>query len=82
MSLMGQARIYIVLGRERLLPPWLAAVHAERKTPVNATVLTALSGGAHPWMLQVQPGHQWAPHGHGTVPYPIPILAPLGNPGQ
>jgi amino acid transporter len=42
---MGQARIYVVLGRERLLPPWLAAVHAARKTPVNATIVTAVSGG-------------------------------------
>lgn len=42
---MGQARIYVVLGRERLLPPWLATLHAQRKTPVYATILTAISGG-------------------------------------
>ena len=53
-SLMGQARIYVVLGRERLLPPGLAAVHAERKTPVNATMLTALSGGG-PSVLLLHP---------------------------
>lgn len=45
-SMMGQARIYVVLGRERLLPAWLATIHAERKTPVNATLVTAISGGA------------------------------------
>ncbi len=44
-SLMGQARIYVLLGRERLLPPWLAHIHPDRKTPVNATLLTALSAG-------------------------------------
>lgn len=44
-SLMGQARIYVLLGRERLLPPWLAHIHPNRKTPVNATLLTSLSAG-------------------------------------
>ncbi|EIE21064.1 amino acid transporter [Coccomyxa subellipsoidea C-169] len=44
-SLMGQARIYVTLGRERLLPPWLAQINAARKTPVNATLLTSVSSG-------------------------------------
>jgi APA family basic amino acid/polyamine antiporter len=57
-SLMGQARIYVVLGRERLLPPGLAALHPHRKTPVNATILTAVSGGGR---------DMWA-FGHKLVP--------------
>ena len=44
---MGQARIYMTLDRERLLPPWLAEINASRKTPVNATLLTSVSAGAH-----------------------------------
>ena len=45
-SLLGQARIYVVLGREGLLPPSLAALHARRATPVRATCVTGISAGA------------------------------------
>ncbi|KAK9819560.1 hypothetical protein WJX81_003898 [Elliptochloris bilobata] len=45
-SLLGQARIYVVLGREGLLPPSLAELHTRRATPVRATWLTGASAGA------------------------------------
>lgn len=45
-SLLGQARIYVVLGREGLLPPSLAALHSRRATPVRATCVTGISAGA------------------------------------
>lgn len=44
-GLLGQARLYVVLGRERLLPSSLAQIHAGRATPVNATALAACSAG-------------------------------------
>ena len=44
-SLLGQARIYVVLGREGLLPPGLAQLHPRRATPVRATWLTGASAG-------------------------------------
>ncbi|KAK9811336.1 hypothetical protein WJX72_002052 [[Myrmecia] bisecta] len=44
-TLIGQARIYVVLGRDCLLPPWLAVIHGERGTPVNATLLTGVTAG-------------------------------------
>lgn len=44
-SLLGQARIYMVLGREGLLPPGLAQLHPRRATPVRATWLTGASAG-------------------------------------
>ena len=47
-SLLGQSRLYVVLGRERLLPSGLAKVHAVRATPVNATVLAACTAGDGP----------------------------------
>ncbi|BDA45110.1 Cationic amino acid transporter 1 [Coccomyxa sp. Obi] len=53
-SLMGQARIYVLLGRERLLPPWLAHIHPDRKTPVNATLLTSLSAGLLAFLVDLE----------------------------
>eukprot|EP00884_Botryococcus_braunii_P001078 jgi/Botrbrau1/10971/Bobra.0383s0025.1 len=44
-SLMGQARIYVALGRHHLLPPGLAALHSRWNTPASATLLTGLSSG-------------------------------------
>lgn len=44
-SLLGQARIYVVLGREGLLPPGLAQLHPRRATPVRATWLAGASAG-------------------------------------
>lgn len=44
-ALLGQARVYVVLGRSRLLPPWLAAVHPGRETPMHATIFTGITSG-------------------------------------
>lgn len=44
-ALLGQARVYVVLGRTRLLPAWLARVHPGRETPLNAAVFTGFSSG-------------------------------------
>ena len=46
-ALLGQARIYVVLGRARLLPPWLAQLHSTRQTPVHATAFTGFTAGQH-----------------------------------
>ena len=47
-GLLGQARLYVVLGRERLLPPGLARIHASRATPINATAFSAITAGEFP----------------------------------
>ena len=47
MALLGQARIYVVLGREWLLPSWFAYVHPKRETPIYAAAWTGLTAGAH-----------------------------------
>ncbi|GAX78790.1 hypothetical protein CEUSTIGMA_g6227.t1 [Chlamydomonas eustigma] len=44
-SLLGQARIYVVLGRQYLLPPWLARVSERSGTPVNAAKVTMITAG-------------------------------------
>eukprot|EP00887_Chlorella_sp_A99_P006516 scaffold3.g6516.t1 len=44
-GLLGQARLFVVLGRERLLPGWLAAVHPRTGTPVKAQLLTGAASG-------------------------------------
>lgn len=44
-SILGQARIYVVLGRSGLLPGWLAGIHPERNTPAKATWLTGITCG-------------------------------------
>lgn len=44
-TLLGQARIYVSLGRAGLLPARLAEIHPERLTPNNATILSCLSAG-------------------------------------
>lgn len=44
-TMLGQARVLTVLGREHLLPPWLAKIHPTRFTPVNATLVTGLVSG-------------------------------------
>lgn len=40
MALLGQSRIYVTLGREMLVPLWLARVSDKTGTPVNATMVT------------------------------------------
>ncbi|GMH36674.1 hypothetical protein BSKO_04547 [Bryopsis sp. KO-2023] len=44
-NLMGQARVYLILGRERLLPPWIAEVNEKRSTPIRATIVTGCFAG-------------------------------------
>mmetsp|Transcript_15504 Transcript_15504/g.46826 ORF Transcript_15504/g.46826 Transcript_15504/m.46826 type:complete len:678 (+) Transcript_15504:234-2267(+) len=44
-ALLGQARIYVVLGREWLLPSWFAYVHPKRETPIYAAAWTGLTAG-------------------------------------
>lgn len=44
-ALMGQARIYVVLGREWLLPLWFAWTHPTRGTPIHAAAFTCLTAG-------------------------------------
>ncbi|KAK9813513.1 hypothetical protein WJX73_003694 [Symbiochloris irregularis] len=44
-TILGQARVFAVLGREHLLPAWLAQVHPKRLTPVNATLVTGICSG-------------------------------------
>lgn len=44
-GLLGQARLLVVLGRERLLPGWLAHVHAGTGTPLKATLVTGACAG-------------------------------------
>lgn len=52
-ALLGQARVYVVLGRARLMPSWLATVHPTRETPLNAAVFTGVTSGApNPHHLQ------------------------------
>jgi amino acid transporter len=45
-SLLGQARIYVVLGREQLLPSWFARIHPTRDTPMRAAIFTGCTAGA------------------------------------
>lgn len=52
-GLLSQARLFVVLGRERLLPARLAAVHPTTNTPVQATVLTGLCAGALALVLDI-----------------------------
>lgn len=44
-ALLGQARIYVVLGREWLLPSWFAWAHPSRGTPMHAAAFTCLTAG-------------------------------------
>ena len=44
-ALLGQARIYVVLGREQLLPSWFAFIHAKQDTPMHAALFTGATAG-------------------------------------
>ena len=46
-ALLGQARVYVVLGRSRLLPRWLASVSRKFQTPLHATIFTGITAGMH-----------------------------------
>ena len=53
-SLMGATRIYVVLGRERLLPAKLCNLSEARGTPVAATVITAASAGFLAFVMDIE----------------------------
>ncbi|QBD80165.1 APC family permease [Ktedonosporobacter rubrisoli] len=40
----GGARIIYTIGRDGLLPPWLAWTHPQRQTPVNSIILLCVTG--------------------------------------
>ena len=44
-GLLSQARLFVVLGREHLLPRWLAVVNPRTGTPINATAVTGACAG-------------------------------------
>ncbi|CAD7703117.1 unnamed protein product [Ostreobium quekettii] len=52
-TLMGMARIFMVLGRERLLPQWMARVHSKYGTPLNATIVTGIVSGLPALFLNI-----------------------------
>lgn len=66
-GLLSQARLYVVLGRQCLLPSWLARVHKTRGTPVQATLVTAVFAGIAP---------------SAAAPQPQPLTALLPHPGS
>jgi APA family basic amino acid/polyamine antiporter len=41
-SLLGQVRIFYVMARDRMLPPFVARINARTKTPVVTTVVTGV----------------------------------------
>eukprot|EP00198_Chlamydomonas_reinhardtii_P000349 XP_001689684.1 cationic amino acid transporter 2 [Chlamydomonas reinhardtii] len=53
-SLLGQARIYVTLGRQSLAPAWLAKVHPTRGTPVNATYVTMFTAGFLALFIEIE----------------------------
>ena len=40
--MLGQSRVLFAMGRDRLLPPWVAAVHPRYGTPYRITIATGL----------------------------------------
>jgi basic amino acid/polyamine antiporter, APA family len=53
-SILGQSRIYVTLGREGLVPAFLAKVSDKTGTPVNATLFTMCSAGAFALILDIE----------------------------
>ncbi len=41
-SLLGQVRIFYVMARDRMLPPWVAQIHHVFRTPARMTITTGL----------------------------------------
>ncbi|PRW59844.1 transcription elongation factor SPT5-like protein 1 [Chlorella sorokiniana] len=52
-GLLGQSRLFVVLGRERLLPARLAAVSPRTGTPVEATLLTGCMAATLALLLDI-----------------------------
>lgn len=52
-GLLGQSRLLVVLGRERLLPPALAEVSERTGTPVRATLVTGAAAAALAFILDI-----------------------------
>ena len=52
-GLLGQSRLFVVLGRERLLPPCLASVNERTGTPIQATVVTGALAAALAFILDI-----------------------------
>ena len=50
-SLMGQARIHVVLGREKLLPPWIVSYHAGTIPKVIQRNLSLLCGSVNSYFV-------------------------------
>jgi basic amino acid/polyamine antiporter, APA family len=44
-SLLGQARIFYVMARDKMLPPAVAEIHPRFKTPVRSTMFTGVAVG-------------------------------------
>jgi hypothetical protein len=93
-SLMGQARIYVTLGRARLLPPWFARVRQASGTPVNAQLVTASTAGVLALLFDIEVLAELVsiggPPGRCTqrctaalvpAPVPVPAQAPSAPPG-
>jgi APA family basic amino acid/polyamine antiporter len=53
-GLLSQSRLLLVLGRERLLPAWLARVAAGSGAPVNATLVTGAAAGLMALTVEIQ----------------------------
>ncbi|EFN50706.1 hypothetical protein CHLNCDRAFT_7483, partial [Chlorella variabilis] len=52
-GLLGQSRLLVVLGRERLLPARLAAISERTGTPIQATLLTGAMAAALAFVLDI-----------------------------
>ena len=46
-SLLGQARIYVTLGRQYLLPPWLVSTCAAETVRLRFYVFNRFNSGSH-----------------------------------
>ena len=65
-TVLGQARIFVVLGRGRLLPGWLAEIHPQRLSPQHATIVCGIASGV-PWCVPACPGLQGVPQLLGCI---------------
>ncbi|GMH41346.1 hypothetical protein BSKO_09256 [Bryopsis sp. KO-2023] len=54
LCILGQARIFMALGREGFLPNWLATVNSRTRTPINATLTTFVLAGLPSLFLDIE----------------------------